>query len=294
MAQAQAQGPTNEELCTRIQQGESGLSGQLWEQVRRFVLRQARRYLPRDGSSELEVADFENAGFIAMMTAVSGFDTAAGCKFTTYLDFHLRRYFGELRGWGRRPDLLNSPGTQSLEAALPGTDDYTLSDTLPDSGAEEAFDRATDRVAAQQLCEIVLRCMKRLDLEQAEVLRRHYFGGQTLQQIAEQDGTSKAGIWQYERRALRRLRAFKEIRRLGMELYADHHTNFYRHTGIQAFQNGAPSAVERTVENRERLIESIFLSMEETAEAVCDRLGWAPSITPEDPERQGDDPLCPS
>lgn len=40
---------TNEELCELIQNGDDGLLPELWEQVRRFVAQQARRFYGKIG-----------------------------------------------------------------------------------------------------------------------------------------------------------------------------------------------------------------------------------------------------
>lgn len=249
---------TNEELAVLAKQGDQSAVSQLWEQVRRFALKIAQRYLPRDGSSSLQKEDFENAGFIAMTDAVQGFDPAAGCTFSTYFAFHLQKQFRELRGWRHQhPDPLDAPGTESLDAALPGVADHTVADLIPDAAAEQAFEDATDRISTEQRCAVVLQCMKRLEPRQANIIRQHYLDGLTLRELAAQAGTAVESVRQHERAGISRLLKFREIRKLAAEIYADRRTNFYLHVGVQSFQSSGMSAVERIAEKRDRQIGDI-------------------------------------
>lgn len=79
---------TNEQLVIRIKAGENMAENmeQLYNQVKKFIHAIAWKY--RD-SGELE--DLEQEGYLALYPAIDGFDPAAGCKFLTYAEYHIRQ-----------------------------------------------------------------------------------------------------------------------------------------------------------------------------------------------------------
>ena len=68
---------SNEELAAAIRAGERGRIMELWGQVRRFALQQARRwvYLGRGG---VTLEDLEQAAFLALLDALGGWRAEAG------------------------------------------------------------------------------------------------------------------------------------------------------------------------------------------------------------------------
>ena len=79
---------TNEQLVLRIQAGEDVAENmeQLYKQVKAFIHTIAWKY--RD-SGELE--DLEQEGYLALYTAIDGYDPAAGANFLTYAGYHIRQ-----------------------------------------------------------------------------------------------------------------------------------------------------------------------------------------------------------
>jgi RNA polymerase sigma factor (sigma-70 family) len=246
---------SNEELAVQAQQGDKNAEWQLWQQVERLVKKIALRRLPTDGSTNrTDIDDLMQAGYIAMLNAVKDFDPESGFMFTTYLSNHLKNAFSREQGikTTRRDALLQAI---SMDAPLQVSEDMTLADTLTDH-SESAFDRVVDNVATQQTYDIVMQYVNKLEPRQGNVIRLHYCSGLTFRQIADQINVSYERVHQIEQNGMRKLRAFPEIRKIGQELYADEHSNFFLHISIEAFQSGAGSAVENIAERRDRIFNN--------------------------------------
>lgn len=95
----------------------------------------------------------------------------------------------------------------SLDAPIGDEEDgATFADTIADktSNATDQTDADYDRAIMRQDIEAALNMLKPRD---AEVIRRKYLQGQTMDEIAEQTGTTRGVVknaWQHGRAALRR------------------------------------------------------------------------------------------
>ena len=163
----------NEELAAMVQAGDRDALLPLWEQVRRLVLKYARRW---SGLGGLEVDDLMQVGFIAVMEAADTYDGSAA--FTTWLMLCLRREFAaacfQRTERQRREPLLNA---LSIDAPL--TDDawdpFTLADTLEDPSASEAMGAVDERDHDDRLRAVLEEALARLTPEQQEAVRRRYY-----------------------------------------------------------------------------------------------------------------------
>lgn len=95
---------TNEELVKLIQDGRHEYIPQLWEQVRRFICREARRRL---SGEPLHLHDLEddliNEAYFGLLGAVRGYQFDAGSGFLGYLTFYLKTGFNKALGaWTAR------------------------------------------------------------------------------------------------------------------------------------------------------------------------------------------------
>ena len=258
MRQEQSRTATNEELAILAKQGDKDAEVQLWNQIKSLVWIKARHLLPEDGSTaRYDIDDLMQEAYFGVREAIKAYDPGSGFLFTTYLTFPLKSAFRRVQGIGstRRDAVLHAI---SMDTPL-GDDDYSLSDTLTAPAAEESFEGMLDRAEAEETAEIVRRCVDRLDALHADVIRRHYFAGQALQQIADQRGCSRENINQVLQHAVLRLRKYKEIRRLAAEVYFDRHANFNRHAGARAFQSWRPSVVESAAEGHEWMTKNALL-----------------------------------
>ena len=75
---------TNEELAVMIQGGQADLVPTLWEQVERFVAKQAHRWF-LNNRRRVEFDDLYQSGFLAMMEAVRTFDPEGGSSFLSWM-----------------------------------------------------------------------------------------------------------------------------------------------------------------------------------------------------------------
>ena len=78
----------NEQLVARIMAGENEAENmlQLWKQNKGFIAMMARRY-----SSEAEMEDLEQEGYIALCEAVQHYDPGRGMSFISYAAFWIKR-----------------------------------------------------------------------------------------------------------------------------------------------------------------------------------------------------------
>lgn len=90
---------TNEELVELIQSGDNSKLPELWEQVRRFVWREAiRRVDLSSGMGGVTAEDLYQSGYIALLSAVDSFDPAAGRSFVSWLSLALKTQFAAENG----------------------------------------------------------------------------------------------------------------------------------------------------------------------------------------------------
>lgn len=249
---------TNEELAIKVKQGDKGAELQLWEQVQRFIKVKAVRCLPDDGSTNrIELDDLMQAGYIAMLSAVKDFNHESGYAFITYLAYHLKSAFAQELGirTSRRDALHTAVSMDAPQGS--GNDNFTLADTFAAPDSETVFEDMTDRITFKHAFDIVMEHVEKLDPPQSSAIKQLYLDGMTRRQIAEQTGTTQAYVRKIEYKALRNLRGYKSVWALRKELYVDRSTDFYLHVGVDAFQSGAPSPVERLTERRELLARQL-------------------------------------
>lgn len=121
---------SNEELVSMIQAGERDRLVDLWEQVRRFALKQGRRWiLALDGRGGITLEDLQQCAFLALMAAADSFDPGRGKSFIGWYALHLKTAFSEaccIRTQLQRQDPIHH--ASSMEAPI--TDDESDPITL--------------------------------------------------------------------------------------------------------------------------------------------------------------------
>lgn len=178
----------------------------LWEAVERLVRFWAIRYHHIGETRLYDTDDLMQAGFLALVDAVRGYDADTGTEFTTYLHFHVQTQFADVagrRGTKRRPEL-NAASLDEPVDADEGT--ATRADLLPDPGAQAAFTKAEDDLYTAQLHDALEGCMTTLDEREADLLRVRYYDGQSVPAVAEAWRESPQRIRQLEVCAIRAMR----------------------------------------------------------------------------------------
>ncbi len=220
-----------EELVQLAKQG--GDTSELWERVQRLIYKWCMRYQTIAAKQYLDMDDLMNTAYFGMLQAVQTFDPLRGFKFTTLLQYYVRRSVRELlglRGKKRLPAI-------SLDKPLTDTDDITLLDTVEDTGAGEPFESVENSGAHSFIWQEV----DKLPVEQASVIYGVFSEGKTYATIGQERGCSVESIRQIQRKAMRKLRNSEGVRRYAAETYA------YNHVGVGKFQRTGTSATEWAV-----------------------------------------------
>ena len=199
---------TNEELAVLIQSGERDKLAELWAQVERFVAVQAhKRLVLSAGLGGVEFGDLYNAGYLALVAAVDSFDPGAGCSFIGWLARGLKTAFAQAGGYRSRKqsmDPLHLAGSLDVQAF--DEDSATVGELVPDPAAAQAFEDVESKLYREQLGVALESMLAALPEEESRTLRRRYYEGRTLNEIATAEGISKNTVQKRQNKGLMRLR----------------------------------------------------------------------------------------
>lgn len=179
-------------------------------------------------------------------------------SFTTYLSYALLKQIrtatcGEharviATKDGRRVAVSANPLNEcsSLDVRLDETDEgsSTKGETIEDPAATQAFQTAEDDLYTEELHNALEEALSHLAAKQADVVRRHYFEGQTLKEISQEDGTTLNAARNREQAAFIALSRNPKLQRWRDEIIS---TRAWSGTGFGAW-NHRGSVEERTVE----------------------------------------------
>lgn len=153
---------SDEELVLRIQNGETELIEVLWEQIKGFVAFKARKYVFGFKLTWAEMDDYMQTGFLAMMKTIPGYKAGTRMKFLNCMAQNLQYAYrrdillmvknGQKNTWTFRPDIDAYSLQEPLKTHSTKQDggDFTRESTLTYQ-EESDFERATEKVAAQQM-----------------------------------------------------------------------------------------------------------------------------------------------
>ena len=238
---------TAEEIAAAIQDGQTNLYADLWEQVCGFVAWQAKRYyVSTGGFGGVEVEDLIQSGYIAMLEALIYYDRAAGYKFNTILGNCLKKAFLSacgLRTSKRDPLLfsrsLNTPVGEDQE------DGKVLEDVIEDP--RDMLADVDQKLFLQELRPALDSALSKLPPEQRDTINRRYYQSQTYEEISK-----AAGIPPHTARSMER-KGLDELRKpsAGLWRFVEESTPYYLHVGKKAFNSTETSSVEKIVLIRE-------------------------------------------
>lgn len=255
---------SDEELVFRIQNGETELIEVLWNQIKGFVAFKGRKFL-RGFKGWAEMDDYMQTGFLAMMKAIEEYKPGTRMKFLNTMAQRLLVFYrrdillmvknGQKNTWTFRPDI----DADSLQAPLKthSTKEdggaFTHESTLAYREEESDFDRATEKIAAQQmLARVSEHIVDILTPVEQDFLYKYYLGGMTHEEIAAEAAIDADCVKPKIVEALEKLRKDDEVRKLKAE-WLDEITVFYQHKGVAGFNSSGTSVVEDTVEKREKM-----------------------------------------
>lgn len=252
---------TNAALAALAAAGNAFALGQLWEVNKSFVRRQLWQWYEKNkpvaDNAGLSFEDLVQEGYFAVNYAAKHYSAEQG-SFTTYLSYALLKQIrtatcGEharviATKDGRRVAVSANPLNEcsSLDVRLDETDEgsSTKGETIEDPAATQAFQIAEDDLYTEELHNALEEALSHLAAKQADVVRRHYFEGQTLKEISQEDGTTLNAARNREQAAFIALSRNPKLQRWRDEIIS---TRAWSGTGFGAW-NHRGSVEERTVE----------------------------------------------
>lgn len=250
---------TNEQLAALIGEGGNDeLLPILWEKMRKFYRmasdKYARQHADKCAQCGVTADDIRQESYFAMLDSIKAYNDRKpeqeALHFISFCGFHFRHYADLLIGNNRRgthKDPLKN-AVISLDEALPDKDgdtDTTRGELIPDPEAEKPFQLIEREDYRQWIRQIMRQALNKYENPRLwEVIDGYYFQRLTLQQIADEWGTTKERVRQTRENALRKLQRSAELRKQYM-------LSEYHHIGLEAFTRGG-SIVERVAEQHDQ------------------------------------------
>ena len=179
---------TNEELASMIQSGERGKVLELWEQVRRFACQQGKKWAAYHGHG-MEIEDYAQVGFLAMLDALGSWKRAGG-SFITWYAMRLKAAFTASSGQRTQRDRMDPLQTSmSLEMPLQDGDgkQISLADVIPDKSAERDVERVVELDFARRRRAAVRQALSGLPEDQRRAVILRYWAGQPVDPKTHQE-----------------------------------------------------------------------------------------------------------
>lgn len=214
---------TNAALAALAAAGNTFALGQLWEINKGLLHRLFWQWYSKNkavaDSAGLTIEDFDQEAFFAVQAAAQAFDPEKG-TFATLLGYYVQNRISKVvcgehgrlmtTEDGREVRISANPlnGSTSLDTPLDDTDgsSSTLGDLQEDPAAAQAFQAAEEELYTEELHAALEEALNKLTAKQADVIRRHYFGGKCLSEIAREDNTTRNAPHNHEQAAFLALR----------------------------------------------------------------------------------------
>ena len=252
---------TNAALAALAAAGNSFALGQLWEVNKGFLHRLFWQWYSKNkavaDNAGLTLEDFDQEAFFAVQAAAKAYTPEKGA-FTTLLYYYVQSQINKAVCGEHRRNITTEDGhvvavsanplneCSSLDAHLDETDEgsSTRGEIIEDPAATQAFQTAEDDLYTEELHNALEEALSHLAAKQADVVRRHYFEGQTLKEISQEDGATLNAARNREQAAFIALGRNPKLQRWRDEIIS---TRAWSGTGFGAW-NHRGSVEERTVE----------------------------------------------
>ena len=280
---------TNAALAALAAAGNSFALGQLWEINKGFLHRLFWQWYSKNKAAAdnagLTLEDFDQEAFFAVQAAAKAYTPEKGA-FTTLLYYYAQSQINKAVCGEHRRNITTENGRivtvsanplnecSSLDVRLDETDEgsSTKGETIEDPAATQAFQTAEDDLYTEELHNALEEALSHLAAKQADVVRRHYFEGKAISEIAREDGTTRNAAQHREQAAFIALRRNLKLQRWRDEIIS---TRAWSGTGFGAWEHRG-SVEERTVEylddweaksrawaaEREKLIKEYYADFE--------------------------------
>ena len=166
------------QIAAMVQGGKADVLA-LWAAVRRFAYRQGNRwYLAVGNLAGMELEDFEQVAFLALLDSLEGWEPGTGA-FLTWYGLRLKAAFAAATGQRTQRDQ-RDPLQWAVSLDTPVTEDedaLTLGDALPDPAAEQAIEDIAERDRLQRLQHALHRALQTLpEAQRRAVVDRYVYG----------------------------------------------------------------------------------------------------------------------
>lgn len=242
---------SNEEIVGMIQEGRADLLEELWQQIARLVHWKANRVIASLGTYRaVEFDDLYQSGYLAMVAAVETYRPDTG-KFSNWFMYYLKTAFAEAGGI-RSQKQSKDPLHSAIRLEMPIGDDEgegVLLDLIPDPAGELDLINTEERVYQQQLHDALETVLNRLHEDQQIMLRKRYYEGHSIVQLAEERGVTTEAVRQAERNGLRSMRMPRNQKLL--RPFWEHDFAYTGYSGLGAFRRSGMSVQERYLIQKE-------------------------------------------
>ena len=223
------------DLALKAQKGDQEALLQLWQGYSHYAYKIAMRYQKAAAlNGAVDVDDLKQCAFLGFYEAVQGFDPLQG-EFTTMLSYGVRSACRRALGLDGRARTEHYT-TTSLDAPIPGTEDITLADTIPDPASADAFMQT-------ELQQDIDAALHRLPDNMESIIRLHDLEGLTLEEASSQQRYALDSGRNLRRQGFHRLRQDRRIRVYDRAVRL-------RYTGLRRFNSDWTSVVESEVIRR--------------------------------------------
>ena len=261
---------TNAALAALAAAGNSFALGQLWEINKGLLHRWFWQWYDRNKAVADEhgitLEDFDQEGFFAVQAAAKAYDPEKG-SFATLLGYYVQSQINKAvcgehsrlvtTEDGKQVRLSANPLNACTSLDVPVGEDGSgtvLADLQEDPAAAHEFQQAENEIYNEELHAALEEALNKLADREADVIRRHYYSGQSLKDIGQDIGISSNRVNQIERHGFQRLRSMSALLHWRDEIIS---TRAWRGTGWNAW-NRYGSIQERTVEYLEKKEEERF------------------------------------
>ena len=251
---------TNAALAALAAAGNSFALGQLWEINKGLLHRWFWQWYDRNKAVADEhgitLEDFDQEGFFAVQAAAKAYDPEKG-SFATLLGYYVQSQINKAvcgehsrlvtTEDGKQVRLSANPLNACTSLDVPVGEDGSgtvLADLQEDPAAAHEFQQAENEIYNEELHAALEEALNKLTPRQADIIRRHYFGGKSFAEIAREDGTTLNAARNHEVNAFIALRQNPALVRWHDDIIS---TKAWTGTGWNAW-NRYGSVQERTVE----------------------------------------------
>ena len=197
---------TNAALAALAAAGNSFALGQLWEINKGLLHRWFWQWYSKNKAVAdehgLTLEDFDQEGFFAVQAAAKAYDPEKG-SFATLLGYYVQAQINKAvcgehsrlvtAENGKQVKLSANPLNDCTSLDVPVGEDGSgtvLADLQEDPAAAHEFQQAEDEICNEELHAALEEALNKLTPRQADIIRRHYFGGKSFAEIAREDETT--------------------------------------------------------------------------------------------------------